>query len=31
VIERVKGYGGVVLQSSLSTADERHLREALGS
>jgi uncharacterized membrane protein len=31
VIERVKGYGGVVLQSSLSPADHERLRAALGS
>ena len=29
LIERVKGYGGEVLQSSLSPADHDHLKEAL--
>jgi uncharacterized membrane protein len=30
VIDRVKGYGGTVIQTSLSTEDEEHLRAALG-
>jgi uncharacterized membrane protein len=30
VIERVKSYGGEVIQTSLSSDAERHLREALG-
>jgi uncharacterized membrane protein len=30
VIDRVKGYGGDVIQTSLSTEDEEHLRAALG-
>jgi uncharacterized membrane protein len=30
VIDRVRGYGGEVLQSSLSTEAEEHLRSALG-
>ena len=29
LIERVKGYGGEVLQSTLSPADLAHLKEAL--
>ena len=29
LIERVRGYGGVVLQSTLSPADHKHLQEAL--
>jgi uncharacterized membrane protein len=29
VIDRVKSYGGEVIQTSLSTDAERHLREAL--
>jgi uncharacterized membrane protein len=31
VIERVAGYGGEVIQTSLSTEDEERLRSALGS
>jgi uncharacterized membrane protein len=30
VIERVKQYGGEVVQTSLSEDDEAHLRHALG-
>jgi uncharacterized membrane protein len=30
VIDRVKGYGGDVIQTSLSSEDEEHLRAALG-
>jgi uncharacterized membrane protein len=30
VIDRVKGYGGDVIQTSLSNEDEEHLRAALG-
>jgi len=29
LIERVRGYGGVVIQSTLSPADHAHLKEAL--
>ena len=30
LIERVKPYGGEIIQTSLSTEDEEHLRAALG-
>ena len=31
VIDRIKGYGGEVIQTSLSNEAEEHLRDALGS